>query len=100
MLRESGERNIRAARAMLEGCDGEDFAERAAEQIAKMKRGSETSFLFDEGKSFTPGYSSERLPDVKKDGFEAQLREARERRDTVAAIRIKQNAAAEGVILM
>lgn len=95
MLYESGAKNIKAVRALI----SED--ESAAEQIEKLKKGADTSFLFEsKRKSFEPKRSGERLPDTTVGDFEARLSEARRKGNTVEAIRIKQQAASEGIMLV
>lgn len=94
-LRESGARNLRAVKALLD--DGDDYKE----QIEKLKRSEDTRFLFDSGKkTFTPYRSGERLPDTKMGEYEARLNAARQTGNTVEAIRIKQQAASEGIMLI
>lgn len=94
-LRESGARNVRAVKALLE--DGDDYKE----QIENLKRSEDTRFLFDSGKkTFTPYRSGERLPDTKMGEYEARLLAARQTGNTLEAIRIKQQAASEGIMLI
>ncbi len=93
-LYESGARNVKAVKALI------DKTGDVKEQVEKLKSEKDTSFLFDsQRKSFMPGKSSEKLPDTAKCDFEVRLSEARKKGNTVEAIRIKQQAAAEGVIL-
>ncbi len=93
-LYESGAKNIKAVKALI------DVEGDVNEQIERLKSEKDTSFLFESMRgSFKPGRSSEKLPDATKSDFEARLTEARKRGNTVEAIRIKQQAAAEGVIL-
>ncbi|MBQ7876577.1 MAG: phage scaffolding protein [Clostridia bacterium] len=93
-LYESGARNIKAVKALI------DTQGDVNEQIERLKSEKETSFLFENmRRSFKPGKSSEKLPDAMKNDFEVRLGEARKRGNTIEAIRIKQQAAAEGVIL-
>lgn len=94
-LYESGAKNIKAVRALIEE---EGSVE---EQLEKLKRDSATSFLFENSRgSFKPGKSSERLPNTEKDSFELRLSEARKRGDGIAAIKIKKQAAREGIVLL
>lgn len=94
-LYESGARNIKAVKALI------DVQGDVTEQIERLKREKETSFLFENMKrSFKPGKSSEKLPDSVKNDFEVRLKEARKRGDTLEAIRIKQQASAEGIMLL
>ncbi len=94
LLVKNGARNIKAVRALLEG------AEDVEGEIEKLKSDEETRFLFEKKGSFAPARSPERLPDVKKGGYEALLTEARKKGNTVDAIRIKQKAASEGIMLI
>lgn len=95
LLRESGARNVRAVKALLD--DGDDYKE----QIENLKRSEDTRFLFDSGKkTFTPYRSGERLPDTKMGEYEARLTAARQTGNTVEAIKIKKQAASEGIMLI
>ncbi len=96
ILREQGAKNIRAVKALIEPGDARDVKS----QIEKMKKDEGTRFLFNTGKSFIPYEGGGKLPDTKADGFEARLKEAREHHNTVEAIRIKQEAAKEGIFLI
>lgn len=91
-----GARNIKAVRALIEG----NNAEEVREEIEKLKHDEETKFLFEKKGSFEPARSPERLPDTKKNSFEARLIAARRNGDTLEAIRIKQQAAAQGIMLL
>lgn len=93
-LRESGAKNIKIVRALIE--EGDDFKE----QIENLKKGEDTRFLFEGKKSFTPYRSSERLPDMKNEDYLTQLNKARKEGNTIEAIRIKQKAAGEGIMLI
>ena len=94
LIRESGARNTDIIKALIK--PGEDITE----QIEKLKRDKETSFLFEGRKSYEPKRSPEKLPDTKKTGFEERLKAARRDGNTVEAIRIKQLAASEGIMLL
>lgn len=93
-LRESGAKNIKIVRALIE--EGDDFKE----QIENLKKGEDTRFLFEGKKSFTPYRSSERLPDMKNEDYLTRLNKARKEGNTIEAIRIKQKAAGEGIMLI
>lgn len=93
-LMESGARNMRAVRALIE--EGDDYKE----QIENLKKGEGTRFLFDGGKSFLPHRSGEKLPDTTFGEMELKLKMAREKKNTVEAIRIKQMAARMGITLI
>lgn len=96
LIKASGARNVRAVRGLLESQD----AESVERELETLKKGEDTSFLFERGKSFAPSRSGERLPDTGKSSYEVRLGEARKRGDTVEAIRIKQQAASEGIVLI
>lgn len=49
---------------------------------------------------FVPGQSGDVVPEVDGLGYEAKLRQARTRGDMVAALRIKQEAAKVGLVLI
>ncbi len=100
MLRDSGAKNVKAVRALLE-IGGDDFEKEAEKQIAALKRDKSTGFLFSAGdKGFEPGFSSGKLPETTRDEYAERLKEARARKNTAEAIRIKQEAAAEGIVLL
>ena len=96
ILEKSGARNIKAVRALIKGEEAEDVAR----EIEGLKNNEETRFLFEKKGSFAPYRSPERLPDTKKSGFEERLNAARRDGNVVEAIRIKQQAASEGVMLL
>ena len=107
-------RNLTAARALLS-----DFLEKAklgeggtvqglTEEIQRLAQDETTSFLFDAPaapqqptiKGATPLGGASGAPDGKTSEYGALLNQAREKGDTLAAIKIKQDAAAEGIVLM
>lgn len=96
ILNMSGARNIKAVKALITGCEPEDVRS----EIEKLKNDEETRFLFERKGSFQPARGSERLPDTKRAKFEDMLKDARRKGNTVEAIRIKQLAASEGVMLI
>ncbi len=96
ILRESGARNLKAVRALIEGNDTEDVMR----EIERLKNDEETRFLFEKKGSFAPYRSPERLPDAKRGSFEERLNAARRLGDTLEAIRVKQQAASEGIMLI
>lgn len=101
ILRLSGARNVKAVRALLEKAEGDDYRENVKAQLEALKRDTATRFLFESGaKSFEPARSGEKLPDGVKGDYESQLAAARGRGDRIAAIKIKQRAASEGIMLM
>ena len=96
VLIKSGAKKLKAVKALLEKGDVS-----VTEQVEQLKRNKDTRFLFEgERKVFEPYKSGEKLPDVKKDDYEALLQEARKRKDSVQAIKIKKMAAEEGIMLM
>lgn len=96
ILRESGARNLKAVRALIEGED----AESVLREVERLKNDEETRFLFEKKGSFVPYRSPERLPAAKRDTFEERLKAARRAGDTLEAIRVKQEAASEGIMLI
>ena len=96
ILRESGARNLKAVRALLEGDEIEDIAC----EVERLKKDEETRFLFEKKGSFVPYRSPERLPDTKRSSFEERLNTARREGNTLEVIRIKQQAAGEGIMLL
>jgi hypothetical protein len=100
LVRESGARNVKAVKSLLGETEGDDYAERVREELEKMKKSSETSFLFETKKSFSPAAAGEKLPDSQRGEYEASLTRARNAGDRIAAIKIKQKAASEGIMLI
>ena len=96
LLSESGARNIKAVRALV----GDGDVESVKAEIERLKNDEETKFLFEKRGSFAPARSPERLPDANKNSFMERLNAARRAGNTVEAIRIKQQAASEGVMLL
>lgn len=77
------------------------------DEIKKLTDNKETSFLFDVKATDDPGIAGASpagtvttTPDPKRQGYETRLAEARKTNDNLTAIKIKQEAAAEGVVLM
>ncbi len=93
-LRESGAKNIKVVRALID--TKADFKE----QIEKLKEGADTKFLFETRKGFAPYRSGEKLPDTQKEDYSTRLMNARKAGNTLEAIRIKQLAASEGIMLI
>lgn len=96
ILERSGARNVKAVRALIKGTE----ADEVAIEIENLKNDEDTRFLFEKRGSYAPYRSPERLPDTKKSGFEERLSVARKAGNTVEAIRIKQEAAAQGITLL
>lgn len=103
-------KNIKAVKALLDlegvklGEDGSVLG--LKEQIEKLTSGDDTKFMFDAAdttqqqfKGFQPGASST-VPNSTAAGFETRLADARKNNNTLEVIKIKQEAAAEGVVLM
>ncbi len=105
-LTAAGAKNLKAVKALLEGLDKAELdgenVKGLADQIKKLKEEEGTKFLFEEKPGFTgvKAGQSGRTPDPKTAGFAARLDEARKNGNTLEAIKIKQEAAAEGVSLM
>lgn len=101
-------KNIKAVRALLDLTDAELDKEGNVkglqEQIGKLTAADDTKFLFDAAqqqtfKGFQPGASST-VPNPTATGYEARLADARKNNNQLEVIKIKQEAAAEGVVLM
>lgn len=78
-----------------------------SDEIQKLCEHKETSFLFDGKVSDDPSISGASpagtvtaTPDPKRVGYETRLAEARKTGDTLSAIQVKQEAAAQGVVLL
>lgn len=77
------------------------------DEIKKLAEGGDTNFLFAVESTTTPGIAGASpantptaTPDPKRQGYETRLADARKTNDTLTAIKIKQEAAAEGVTLI
>lgn len=104
----AGAKNVKAVRAMLDdtkiklGDDGKLTG--FGEQIEALKKSD--GYLFDvpqkqqqQFTGFQPG-SSSTVPDSKQAGYEARLADARKNNNQLEVIKVKQEAANDGVILM
>lgn len=104
-------KNVKAVKALL-NLDGVKLADDGSiiglkEQIDKLTADEGTKFLFDAAdpaqqqtfKGFQPGNSST-VPNSTQAGYETRLADARKNNNTLEVIKIKQEAAAEGVVLM
>lgn len=103
-------KNIKAVKALLD-LEGVKLADDGSilglkEQIEKLTAGDDTKFLFDAAdttqqtfKGFQPGNSTT-VPNSTQAGYETRLADARKNNNTLDVIKIKQEAAAEGVVLM
>lgn len=111
-LTEAKAKNLKAVKALLDTTDAELLEDGTikglSEKIKGLSESQETSFLFDS--SDTPNKTNSHsgfIPGQKKDGvpndnatYETRLAEARKNGNTLEAIRIKQEAQSEGIILM
>lgn len=104
-------KNIKAVKGLLD-LEGVKLADDGSilglkEQIEKLTAGEDTKFLFDAEdttqqqtfKGFQPGNSTT-VPNSTQAGYETRLADARKNNNTLEVIKIKQEAAAEGVVLM
>ena len=110
-LTESGAKNIKAARALLNLDDAalsdDGLVKGLSEQIDKLKADDGSKFLFSEPEQpqtkftgFQPG-SSSMVPYSKQAGYEARLAEARKNGNQLEVINIKQEAFQnDGIALM
>lgn len=108
-LTAAGTKNMKAAKALLDlegvkiGDDGIVIG--VKEQVEKLAVAEDSKFLFNIAdtkpafKGFQPG-SSTTVPDSTQAGYEARLADARKSNNTLEVIKIKQEAAADGVVLM
>lgn len=111
-LTAAGAKNVKAVKALLDlegvkvGEDGSVIG--VKEQIDKLTAAEDSKFLFNAAdttqqkpqfKGFQPG-SSTTVPDSTQAGYEARLADARKNNNTLEVIKIKQEAAADGVVLM
>ena len=103
-------RNIKAVRALLDLTDAkldkDGNVKGLQEQIDRLASGEDTKFLFDATqqnqqafRGFQPGASSD-VPDPAAAGYEARLANARKGNDQLEVIKVKQEAAAAGIVLM
>lgn len=110
-LMASGAKNSVAAKALLAGfldkaeLDADGSVKGLEAEIAKLAANADTGFLFEAKPQkppiagATPAGSGDSLPDPKISGYVSRLAEARKNNNTLAAIQIKQEAAAEGITL-
>ena len=105
----AGAKNIKAVKALLNDLDKAeldgDTVKGLADQIKKLQEDEGSKFLFGEVqkpgvKGMTPNPSNGLSDNPKASEYEAKLADARKNNDTLAAIKIKQEAAAEGIALM
>lgn len=112
-LTDSGAKNIKAVKALLELDDAQlnkdGIIEGLLEQIDKLKADESSKFLFNIEQNpqnqqrftgFQPGTSTT-VPDSKQAGYEARLAEARKNNNQLEVIKIKQEAFNDdGIVLM
>lgn len=109
-LREAGAKNLRAARALLDieaAAAAEDADEVIGQQVLALRQAAESAFLFgardvDMGGrwcGFVPAAAGDQEIDMADGGFRLRLDRARAQGDGLSVIRLKQEAAREGVIL-
>jgi hypothetical protein len=109
-LADAKAKNPKAVKALLELGDvevAEDGTIKGLDAKIKALRDAEdSSFLFDatdngnnKSKGFVPGQKMDGVPGASST-FEARLAEARKNGNTLEAIKIKQEAASEGVVLV
>lgn len=113
-LTDSGAKNIKAVRALLELTDvklsDDGTVKGLAEQIEKLKGDDDSKFLFKETEQtqnqqqtftgFQPGTATT-IPNSTQAGYEARLAEARKNGNQLEVIKIKQEAFAnDGIVLM
>lgn len=105
----AGAKNLRAAAAMLDlgAVCGDTAEEQIGEQVAALKAASGTAFLFESREvpevtdwyGFVPAAASDISEEGYAGGFKLRLAEAHNAADCLSAIRVKQEAASQGVIL-
>lgn len=109
-LLEAGAKNVAAVKGVLADFVKQNRAEDGSlpglkGKLAEMAKNPETAFLFKGSRSkylgSAPGETGGNLQSIGEEmGYEAQLNNARESGDFLNAIRIKQEAAKEGIILI
>lgn len=109
-LADAKAKNLKAVKALLELGDaeiGEDGKIKGLDaRIKALMEADDTKFLFDATdspstttKGFVPGQKMDGVPGAST-SYEARLAEARKSGNTLEAIKVKQEAAAEGVVLV
>lgn len=113
-LTDSGAKNIKAAKALLDLTDAkladDGTIKGLSEQITKLKADEGSKFMFNiteqtntqQQQTFTgfqPGTSTT-VPDSKQAGYEARLAEARKNNNQLEVIKIKQEAFNDGGIVL
>lgn len=110
-ISEAKAKNIKAVKALLDlekaELDENGNIKGLAEQLKTLTGAEDTKFLFDvdtqqknnNSKGFVPGQKKDGVPGASSE-YETRLAEARKNGNTLEAIKIKQEAAAEGVVLV
>lgn len=113
-LTDSGAKNIKAAKALLDLTDAkladDGTIKGLSEQITKLKVDEGSKFMFNATEQtntqqqqtftgFQPGISTT-VPDSKQAGYEARLAEARKNNNQLEVIKIKQEAFNDGGIVL
>lgn len=106
-LTAAGAKNLKAVKALLDVTNAEMDGETVKgldAQIKALKDDAGSSFLFGEAQPGFIGVPANKnpikAPNPKVDGFNARLAEARKNGNTLEAIKIKQEAANEGISLL
>jgi hypothetical protein len=112
-LSDSGALNIKAAKALLELTDAklsdDGTVKGLSEQIDKLKADEGSKFMFkaaDDNQQQLVGFQSTQLgtstniPDTKRTGYETRLADARKNNNQLEVIKIKQEAYADGGIVL
>lgn len=106
-LTKAGAKNFTAVRALLDlekvSLDESGRLNGLSEQLEAVKKSD--SYLFNEQekqpfKGFQPGAAMDGVPDPAQGGYQARLANARRDNNQVEVIRIKQEAAANGIALI
>lgn len=108
LLNEAGAKNAKAVMALMDAVDEklDDDAYKAErlKQIEAVKK--DNDYLFNaqqttpQVQGASPIPSADGVPDVKRTGYETRLAEARKTNNTLEQIKIKEEAANEGIILL
>lgn len=110
-LADAKAKNIKAVKALLDlskaELDDDGNIKGLDEQLKNLTGAEDTKFLFDidsqqknnNSKGFVPGQKKDGVPGASSE-YETRLAEARKNGNTLEAIKIKQEAAADGVVLV
>ena len=109
-LADAKAKNIKAVKALLDlskaELDENGNIKGLDEQLKNLTGAEDTKFLFDidtqqknNSKGFVPGQKKDGVPGASSE-YESRLAEARKNGNTLEAIKIKQEAAADGVVLV